>query len=102
MIAHHLAPYIIVSALLFAIGLTGFILRRNLIIMFLSTEVMFQAIIILAVAFGRLHNNLTGQTFALLLLIVAAAEAGVGLALVIVVFRRRESLDPEQLTELKG
>ncbi len=102
MIAHQLLSYIVLSAVLFAVGLAGFLLRRNLIIMFLSTEVMFQAIIVLAVAFGRLHNDLTGQTFALLLLIVAAAEAAVGLALVIVVFRRRQTLDTEQLTELKG
>lgn len=100
--SHELLPYLLISVVIFAIGLVGFIVRRNLIVMFLSTEVMFQGVIIAAVAFGRFHNQLTGQAFALLLLIVAASEAAVGLALIIVVFRRRQSLDTNRLNELKG
>ena len=97
-----LAPFLLLSAAIFAIGLIGFVVRRNLIVMFLSTEVMFQAIILAAVAFGRFHGNLSGQAFALLLLIIAASEAAVGLALVIVLFRRKQSLDPDVLNQLKG
>jgi len=97
-----LAPFLLLSAAIFAIGLVGFVVRRNLIVMFLSTEVMFQAIILAAVAFGRFHGNLSGQAFALLLLIVAASEAAVGLALIIVIFRRRQDLDPDILNQMKG
>jgi NADH-quinone oxidoreductase subunit K len=95
-------PYIALCGILFGIGLVGFVARRNLIVMFLSTEIMFQAIIIAAVAFGRWHGQLEGQAFALMLIAVAAAEAAVGLALVIVVFRRRESLDPDVLNAMRG
>jgi len=100
--SNELLPYILLSAVVFAIGLVGFVARRNLVLMFLSTEVMFQAIIIAAVALGRYHGQLTGQAFALLLLIVAASEAAVGLALIIVVFRRQHSLDADKLQEMKG
>lgn len=95
-------PYIVLSAVLFGIGMVGFVTRRNLIVMFLSTEIMFQGIIIAAVAFGRMHNQLEGQAFALMLIAIAAAEAAVGLALVIVVFRRRESLDADTLNVMRG
>ena len=97
-----LAHYLFVSALLFVIGLIGFVTRRNLIIMFLCTELMFQAAAIAVVAFGRYHLNFTGQTFVILILTVAAAEAAMGLALIVLLFRRKESLDSEEWTELKG
>ena len=67
--------YLIVGALLFGLGLVGFLARRNLIIVFLSTELMFQGVVVNFVAFGRLHENLQGQSFALFLLAVAAVEA---------------------------
>jgi len=97
-----LAHYLFVSALLFVIGLIGFITRRNLIIMFLCTELMFQAAAVAVVAFGRYHLNFDGQTFVILILTVAAAEAAMGLALIVLLFRRKESLDSEEWTELKG
>jgi NADH-quinone oxidoreductase subunit K len=97
-----LKHYMLVSAIMFTIGLVGFLTRRNLIIMFLCTELMFQAAGIALVAFSRFHLNATGQTFVIFVLTVAAAEAAMGLALVVLLFRRRESLDAQEWTELKG
>lgn len=97
-----LAHYIAVSLIMFVIGIIGFLTRRNLIIMFLCTELMFQAAGIALVAFGRYHLNLTGQTFVIFVLTVAAAEAAMGLALIVLLFRRKESLSAEEWQELKG
>jgi NADH-quinone oxidoreductase subunit K len=97
-----LAHYLVVSTLLFIIGLIGFVTRRNLIIMFLCTELMFQAAGLAMVAFGRYHLDFTGQTFVIFILTVAAAEAAMALALVVLLFRRKESLNAEEWTEMKG
>jgi NADH-quinone oxidoreductase subunit K len=97
-----LAHYLFVSAGLFTIGLIGFLTRRNLIIMFLCTELMFQAAGIALVAFGRYHLDFTGQTFLIFVLTVAAAEAAMALALVVLLFRRRETLDAEDWQDMKG
>ena len=92
-----LTPYLIVGAILFALGLIGFVTRRNLIVMFLCTELMFQGIVVNLVAFGRypLHGQpmLDGQVFSLFLLAVAASEAALGLALVVLLFRYKGTLD---------
>lgn len=97
-----LAHYLFVSAAMFAIGLIGFLTRRNLIIMFLCTELMFQAAGVALIAFSRFHLNMTGQTFVIFILTVAAAEAAMALALVVLLFRRRESLNAEEFSEMKG
>lgn len=97
-----LAHYLFLSVAMFVIGLVGFITRRNLIIMFLCTELMFQAAAIALIAFSRFHLNMTGQTFVVFILTIAAAEAAMALALVVLLFRRKESLDAEQWQELKG
>lgn len=97
-----LAHYLFVSAVMFAIGLIGFLTRRNLIIMFLCTELMFQAAGIALVAFSRYHLNHEGETFVIFVLTVAAAEAAMALALVVLLFRRRESLSAEEWAEMKG
>lgn len=97
-----LAHYLAVSALMFTLGLIGFLTRRNLIIMFLCTELMFQAAGIALVAFGRYHLNFHGQTFVVFILTVAAAEAAMALALVVLLFRRKESLDAQAWQEMKG
>ncbi len=101
---HHLtlAHYLFLSAAMFVIGLVGFLTRRNLIIMFLCTELMFQAGGIALVAFSRYHLNMTGQTFVIFILTIAAAEAAMALALVVLLFRRRETLDAEEWQEMKG
>ena len=94
--------YLIVGALLFGLGLVGFLSRRNLIIVFLSTELMFQGAVVNFVAFGRLHENLQGQSFALFLLAVAAVEASLALALVVLLFRRKGTLDVEVWRAMQG
>jgi NADH-quinone oxidoreductase subunit K len=92
-----LAAYLLVGSALFVLGLIGFAVRRNLIIMFLCTELMFQGIIVNLVAFGRYplegRPTLDGQIFSLFLLAVAAAEAALGLALVVLLYRHRGTLD---------
>ncbi|MDX2147347.1 MAG: NADH-quinone oxidoreductase subunit NuoK [Planctomycetota bacterium] len=97
-----LAHYLFVSGAMFVIGLIGFLTRRNLIIMFLCTELMFQAAGISLIAFSRFHLNMSGQTFVIFVLTVAAAEAAMALALVVLLFRRKESLDAEQWKEMSG
>jgi len=97
-----LAHYLFISAGMFCLGLIGFMTRRNLIIMFLCTELMFQAAGLALIAFGRYHMNFDGQTFVIFVLTIAAAEAAMGLALVVLLFRKRESLSGEDWAELKG
>ncbi len=97
-----LNAYIMVGALLFGIGMVGFLTRRNLIVVFLCTEIMFQGVVVNAVAFGKYWANLQGQSFALFLLVIAAVEAGLALALIVVLYRRRGSLDTEAWKTLRG
>ena len=97
-----LAHYLFVSAAMFALGLIGFITRRNLIVMFLCTELMFQAAGIALIAFGRYHLNFDGQTFVIFVLCIAAAEAAMGLALIVLLFRKSESLSAGEWKELRG
>lgn len=97
-----LAHYLVLSGVMFAIGLVGFLTRRNLIIMFLCTELMFQAAGIALIAFSRFHLNHTGQTFVIFVLTVAAAEAALALALVVLLFRQKDSLDASAWGEMKG
>ncbi len=94
--------YLVTSAVLFVIGLIGFITRLNLIVMFLCTELMFQAAGIALIAFSRFHLNHTGETFVIFVLTIAAAEAALALALVVLLFRRKETLDAGAWRELKG
>ncbi len=97
-----LAHYVLLSAVLFVIGVIGFITRRNMIIMFLCTELMFQAAGLALIAYGRYHLNFDGQTFVIFVLTVAAAEAAMALALVVLLFRKRESLNADEWSELHG
>ncbi|MFN0011481.1 MAG: NADH-quinone oxidoreductase subunit NuoK [Phycisphaerales bacterium] len=97
-----LAHYLFTSAAMFTLGLIGFLTRRNLIIMFLSTELMFQAAGIALIAFSRFHLNHTGETFVIFVLTVAAAEAAMALALVVLLFRRKETLDGSSWAEMRG
>ena len=93
--------YLIVSAVLFAIGTAGVFLRRNLITILLSIEIMLNAVNLTFIAFGRQHGSLDGQIIVFFVMTVAAAEAAVGLAIVIGLFRHRESLNPDAFTLLK-
>jgi NADH-quinone oxidoreductase subunit K len=85
--------YLVVAAVLFGLGLVGFLTRRNLITMFLSAELMLQGVVLNLLAFARYHANMTGQVFALFVITVAACEAGIAMALVIALYRRTRSLD---------
>ncbi len=87
---------------MFGIGITGFLTRRNLIVVFLCTEIMFQGVVINAVAFGRYWANLQGQSFALFLLVIAAVEAALGLGLVVFLFRRRGTLGADAWATMQG
>lgn len=103
-----LQHYLAVGTIMFAIGVIGFMARRNLIIMFLSTELMFQGIAIDLIAFGRyrLVSNpdlfFASQAFVIFVLVVAAAEAALALGLVVLLFRQKQTLDPQAWQELKG
>jgi NADH-quinone oxidoreductase subunit K len=103
-----LEHYLAVGTIMFAIGVIGFMARRNLIIMFLSTELMFQGIAIDLIAFGRyrLTTNpeafFASQAFVIFVLVVAAAEAALALGLVVLLFRQKQTLDPQAWQELRN
>jgi len=96
-----LSHFLILSAVLFTIGAAGVFLRRNLITLLLSVEIMLNAVNLTFVAFGRQFGTVDGQIIVFFVMTVAAAEAAVGLALVIALFRHRESLNPEAFASLK-
>jgi NADH-quinone oxidoreductase subunit K len=93
--------YLAVAAVLFGIGLVGFLTRRNLIVMFLCAEMMLQAVGINLVAFARYHGNLQGQVFVLFIVAVAACEAAIALALVLALYRRGKTLDASDWQSLR-
>jgi NADH-quinone oxidoreductase subunit K len=88
-----LRDYLLVGAALFVLGMLGFLSRRNLIVMFLSAEMMLQGTALTLVGFGRYHGNWTGQVFTILILTVAACEASIALALIVILYNQRSSLD---------
>jgi NADH-quinone oxidoreductase subunit K len=96
-----LINYLIIGAALFAIGMLGFLARRNMIVMFLSAEMMLQGVALTLVAFGRYHGNWTGQVFTIVILTVAACEASIALALILILFNRKESLDVTLWQEIR-
>jgi NADH-quinone oxidoreductase subunit K len=93
--------FLILSGVLFAIGTAGVFVRRNLITVLLSIEIMLNAVNLTFVAVGRYRGNVDGQIITFFVMTVAAAEAAVGLALVISLFRHRETLNPDAFTSLK-
>jgi NADH-quinone oxidoreductase subunit K len=95
---HH---FLVVGAILFCLGLVGFLARRNLIIMFLCSEMMLQGVAINLVAFARYRGNLQGQSFVLFIVTVAACEAAIALALILMLFKRRGSLDVSLWQDLR-
>ena len=95
-----LSHFMLTSAIIFVIGLIGFVTRRNMIVMFLCTELMFQAAAIAMIAFGHYHGDVSGQVFVIFILTVAAAEAALALGLVVLLFRRRATLSAEAWSEL--
>jgi len=97
-----LAHFLMTGAVLFVLGMIGFLIRRNLIIMFLCTEMMFQGVAVSLVAFAKFHGNITGQTFVIFVLTIAAAEAALALGLVVLLFRRKRTLDADAWRTLNG
>jgi NADH-quinone oxidoreductase subunit K len=96
-----LERYLAVGAALFILGALGFLTRRNLILVFLSAEMMLHGVSLTLVTFGRLHHSLEGQAFTIFILTVAACEAGIALALILALYQQSKSLDVELWSELR-
>ncbi len=96
-----LANYLIVGAILFVLGAVGFLTRRNMIVMFLSAEMMLQGVSLNLVAFSNVWSNWHGQIFTIYILTIAAAEAAIALALVVKLYHRRGSLDVSLWQDLR-
>lgn len=96
---HH---YLILSVILFCLGLTGIVLRKNLLIVFMSLEVLLNSINLTFVAFARYYMNMDGHVVAILVMAIAAVEAAIGLGLVISLFRKRQSVSTSELKTMWG
>jgi len=96
-----LEHYLAISFLLFALGLLGVMLLRNLLVMYMSVELMLNAANLALVAFSRFNNQLDGQVLVFFIITVAAAEVAVGLALIVALYRLRQSAHVEDLTSMK-
>jgi len=96
-----LEHYLGVSALLFCLGLAGVIVRRNVLVIYMALELMLNAANLALVAFSRFNNNLNGQVMVLFIVTVAAAEVAVGLALIVALYRKRQSAHVEDLNSLR-
>jgi NADH-quinone oxidoreductase subunit K len=96
-----LEHYLVVSAALFSLGLLGVILRRNLLVMYMSLELMLNAANLALVAFSRFNNDLDGQIMVFFIITVAAAEVAVGLALIVALYRKKQTAHVEDLTTLR-
>ncbi len=95
------SSYLILSAALFTIGVLGFMLRRNIIVIFMSIELMLNAANLAVVAFSRYLNSMDGQIFVFFVMSVAAAEAAVGLAIIMAVYRTKETVNADELNLMK-
>jgi len=97
-----LAHILAVSAILFILGVAGFLIRRNLITIFMCIELMLNAVNLAFVAFARQRGNLDGQLFVFFVIVVAAAEATVGLAIIVALYRNRQTLAIDEVDSMKG
>jgi NADH:ubiquinone oxidoreductase subunit K len=98
----HLNQFLVLSAFLFCTGVYGVLARRNGVLVLMSVELMLNAVNINMVAFSAFHHNVSGQVFALFIITIAAAEVGVGLAIVLLIYRNLRSPDLDQVDRLKG
>jgi NADH-quinone oxidoreductase subunit K len=96
-----LEQYLVVSFLLFALGLLGVVMRRNLLVIYMSLELMLNAANLALVSFSRFNNQLDGQVLVFFIITVAAAEVSVGLALIVALYRKRQTAHVEDLTTMK-
>lgn len=94
--------YIWLSGTLFIIGMAGFLMRRNIIIMFISIELMLNAVNISLVSFGNFLKDMAGQVLTLFVIAVAAAEAAIGLGIIIALFRNKATVHVDEMNEMKG
>jgi NADH:ubiquinone oxidoreductase subunit K len=94
--------FLLLGAVLFCIGVYGVIARKNAVMVLMSIEVILNSVNINLLAFSQLHNNLDGNVFALYIIAVAAAEVGVGLAMVLLIYRNRKSISLDELSDMKG
>ncbi|MFN3481191.1 MAG: NADH-quinone oxidoreductase subunit NuoK [Thermodesulfovibrionales bacterium] len=94
--------YIWLSGVLFVIGMAGFLMRRNIIIMFISIELMLNAVNISLVSFSHFLKDMTGQVLTLFVIAVAAAEAAIGLGIIIALFRNKATVHVDEINEMKG
>ncbi len=94
--------YLVLSAILFALGAVGVLIRRNALVMFMSIEMMLNAANLALITYSRLLENVEGQVFVLLVMAVAAAEVAVGLAIVVAYYRHKETTDVDEMDLLQG
>ncbi len=94
--------FLLLGAVLFCIGVYGVIARKNAVMVLMSIELILNSVNINLLAFSQLHNNLDGNVFALYIIAIAAAEVGVGLAMVLLIYRNRKSISLDELSEMKG
>jgi NADH:ubiquinone oxidoreductase subunit K len=94
--------FLLLSAVLFCIGVFGVIARRNAVMVLMSTELILNSVNLNLIAFALMNNNVDGHIFALFVIAVAAAEVGVGLAMVLMVYRNRRSIALDELSDMKG
>ncbi|MBW8747437.1 NADH-quinone oxidoreductase subunit NuoK [Terriglobus sp. 2YAB30_2] len=94
--------YLVLAAILFSLGIAAYLVKRNVITIFISIELMLNAVNLTFIAFAHQWNKLNGQIFVFFVMVVAAAEAAVGLAIIIALFRSRQTLNVDQVNLLKG
>ena len=94
--------YLVLAAVLFSIGVASFLIKRNIITIFMSIELMLNAVNLTFVAFAHMWHQITGQIFVFFVMVVAAAEAAVGLAIIIAIYRTRQTLNVDQINLLKN
>lgn len=97
-----LNQFLLLGAVLFCIGVYGALARRNAVLVLMSIELILNSVNINLVAFGAMHGSVAGAVFALFIIAIAAAEVGVGLAIVLLIYRNRKSVDLDDMAEMKG
>ena len=97
-----ISAYLVLAAVLFSIGVASFLIKRNIITIFMSIELMLNAVNLTFVAFAHMWHQITGQIFVFFVMVVAAAEAAVGLAIIIAIYRTRQTLNVDQVNLLKN
>jgi NADH-quinone oxidoreductase subunit K len=96
-----LSSYLMLSAVLFSIGVVGFLIRRNIIVIFMSVELMLNAVNLAFVAFSRFLNSMDGQVIVVFVMSVAAAEAAVGLAIIMAIYRTKKTVNADEMNLMK-